>query len=148
MTKSRFQAVDTSRFTRSRTQKREFLLGDEGALPPATPVNPYLGGSARKKWSIFSKSSTFSICPKLHFWAKNTSRGSPEVLGVPGGSPCRTDMDCIEGVKVGKPKIEKRPNLAQNRSKRHFDPENHRSSQSDISDLTHLTLSIRKGPQK
>ena len=39
--------------THSWTQKHKFLLGDEGALPPVTPINPYLGGSERKKWSIF-----------------------------------------------------------------------------------------------
>ena len=53
VTMRQFQGVDTSRFTHSRTQKHKVLLRDEGALPPATPVNLYLGGSARKKWSIF-----------------------------------------------------------------------------------------------
>ena len=47
------QGVDTSRFTHSRTQKHKFLLGDEGTLPPATPVNPYLGGSAQKNGQFF-----------------------------------------------------------------------------------------------
>ena len=53
VTMRQFQGVDTSRFTHSQTQKHKFLLGDEGALPPATPVNPYLGGSARKNGQFF-----------------------------------------------------------------------------------------------
>ena len=53
VTMRQFQGVDTSRFTHSRTQKHKFLLGDKGALPPATLINPYLGGSMRKKWSFF-----------------------------------------------------------------------------------------------
>ena len=55
VTMRQFQGVDTSRFTHSRTQKHKFLLGDEGALPPATPVNPYLGGSACEKNGQFFK---------------------------------------------------------------------------------------------
>ena len=35
-----------------------FGSGGEGALPPTTPVNPYLGGSARKKWATFYTSCT------------------------------------------------------------------------------------------
>ena len=53
VTMRQFQGVDTSRFTHSRTQKHKFLLGDEGALPPATPVNPYLGGEHAKKMVNF-----------------------------------------------------------------------------------------------
>ena len=40
------------------------------------------------------------ICLKLHLKAKNTSGGSPELPEVSGGAPCRTDMDCIEGVNL------------------------------------------------
>ena len=53
VTMRQFQGVDTSRFTHSRTQKHKFLLGDEGVLPPATLVNPYLGGSMRKNGLFF-----------------------------------------------------------------------------------------------
>ena len=53
VTMRQFQGVDTSRFTHSRTQKHKFLLGDEGVLPPATPVNPYLGGVREKNGQFF-----------------------------------------------------------------------------------------------
>ena len=57
---TQFQAVDTLRFTPSKNLKCEILHMDEGALPPATPVNPYLGGRARKKWTTFQIPRTFS----------------------------------------------------------------------------------------
>ena len=107
LTMTSFQAVDTSRFTCSTIQNHEFLHGNEGALPPLTPVNPYLEGRYTKKQSIFSNLSTFPICSKPHFGVKITFGGSPEVPEVPGGAPCRRDMDCIEGVKVGWSKIKK-----------------------------------------
>ena len=50
---TQLQAVDTPRFTRSKILKCEILHMDEGALPPMTPVNPYLGDRARKKWTTF-----------------------------------------------------------------------------------------------
>ena len=81
-----FQAIDTSRFTCPRTQKRQFCAVDEGALPPATPVNPYLGGRRAKKRSIFETLSTFTTCLKLHFYTKSTFRWLPEAPKVPGGS--------------------------------------------------------------
>ena len=43
---TQFPAVDTPRFTDSKNLKCEILHMDEGALPPVTPVNPYLGGRA------------------------------------------------------------------------------------------------------
>ena len=57
---TQFQAVDTPRFTPSKNLKCEILYMDEGALPPATPVNPYLGGRVRKKWTTFQIPGTFS----------------------------------------------------------------------------------------
>ena len=67
VTMRQFQGVDTSRFTHSRTQKHKFLLGDKGVLPPATLVNPYLGGSMRKKWSFFFKLQSLYNLPKNAF---------------------------------------------------------------------------------
>ena len=34
-------------------KKVNFWCVDEGALPPMTPINPYLGGNAWKKWATF-----------------------------------------------------------------------------------------------
>ena len=53
VTMRQFQGVDTSRFTRSWTQKHKCLLGDEGALPPVIPVNPYLGGAHEENGQFF-----------------------------------------------------------------------------------------------
>ena len=66
VTMRQFQGVDTSRFTHSRTQKHKFLLGDEGALPPATPVNPYLGGSAKKMVNFLKLQPLYNL-PKNAF---------------------------------------------------------------------------------
>jgi len=49
--------------------------GDEGALPPATPVNPYLGQNARKKWASFWKPSHIPSFRKPHFWVGNSPWG-------------------------------------------------------------------------
>ena len=57
---TQFQAVDTPRFTPSKNLKCEILHMDEGVLPPATPVNPYLGGRAQKKWTTFQIPRIFS----------------------------------------------------------------------------------------
>ena len=38
----------------------KFFGGDEGALPPVTPINPYLGGRCAKKWTTFKAQSHFS----------------------------------------------------------------------------------------
>ena len=148
LTMTLFQAVDTSRFTCSTIQKREFLPGNEGPLDPSTAFNPYLGGRCTKKWSILLNLSTFPICLKLHFGVKITFGGSPEVPGVPGGAPCRTDMDCIEWVNVGWSKIKSWPKWAENKSKRCFKLENHLSGQTDISSLSTLTLSVPWDPEK
>ena len=42
------------------------------------------------------------ICLKMHLKVKNAFVGSPEPPEVSGGAPCRTDMDCIESVKLEK----------------------------------------------
>ena len=39
----------------------KFFGGDEGALPPVTPINPYLGGRHAKKWATFLKPSHISL---------------------------------------------------------------------------------------
>ena len=57
---TQFQAVDTPRFTCLEILKCEILHMDEGALPPTSPVNSYLGGSAQKKWTTFHNPRTFS----------------------------------------------------------------------------------------
>ena len=59
------------------------------------------------------------ICLKLHLKAKIKTPfgGFPEPPEVSGAAPCQTDIDCIEWVKVGMAKIEKKLKLAQNRSK-------------------------------
>ena len=78
-----FQSVDTSRFTSSRTRQCQFCAVDEGALPPTTPVNPYLGWRARKKWAIFYFLNTITIHLNLHFFTKTTFRGPTESPKVP-----------------------------------------------------------------
>ena len=85
LTMSWFQAVDTSKFTCLRTQKREFLCGDEVALPRATPINPYLGGSVWKKWSIFLSQAPLQFAQNCISGLKNNSRQSPEAPGMPEG---------------------------------------------------------------
>ena len=80
-----FQSLDTFRFTCSQTQQCQFCAVDEGALPPTTPVNPYLGGSAWKKWSFFYFLGTITVHLKLHFYTKMTFRGHPESPKVQGG---------------------------------------------------------------
>ena len=77
----------------------KFWCVGEGALPLATPINPYLGGSAWKKLFFFQNFSTYVICQKLYLKAKITSGESAEPPEVSGGAPCQTDMDCIERVK-------------------------------------------------
>ena len=53
-----------------------------------------------KKKLIFLNFSTFVISLKLHLKARNAFGRSPEPPEVSGGAPCRTDMDCIERVKM------------------------------------------------
>ena len=36
----------------------KFFGGDEGALPPATPIHPYLGGRHAEKWATFYKAQS------------------------------------------------------------------------------------------
>ena len=39
----------------------KFFGGDQGVLPPATPINPYLGGRSTEKWATFLKPSHISL---------------------------------------------------------------------------------------
>ena len=65
---TQFQAVDTPRFTPSKNLKCEILHMDEGALPPATPVNPYLGAGREKNGPLFKSLGPFLvICEICHF---------------------------------------------------------------------------------
>ena len=73
---------------------------DEGALPPMTPVNPYLGGNAWKKWATFYLSVHLCTLWKPHFGAKYGPRGPPRAIYEPGGPGCHRDTYCIERVKV------------------------------------------------
>ena len=61
-----FQSLDTFRFTCSQRQQGQFCAVDEGALPPMTLVNPYLGGSVRKKMVIF-------LFPEHHYSSSKTA---------------------------------------------------------------------------
>ena len=73
---------------------------DEGVLPPMTPINPYLGGNARKKWATFYLSVHLCTLWKPHFGAKYGPRGPPRVIYEPGGPVSHRDTYCIERVKV------------------------------------------------
>ena len=74
---------------------------DEGALPPTTLMNPYLGGNMRsKKWATFYLSVHLCTLWKPHFGAKYGPRGPPRAIYEPGGPGCRRDTYCIERVKV------------------------------------------------
>ena len=73
---------------------------DEGALPPMTPVNPYLGGNVRKKWATFYLSVHLCTLWKPHFGAKYGPRGPSRAIYEPGGPGCRRDTYCIKKVKV------------------------------------------------
>ena len=84
LTMSWFQAVDTSRFTHSQTQKCEFLGRDEGTLPPATPVNPYLWGSAWKKWSNFKSQAPLQFAQNCISGLKTTLGGLLRPQGCQG----------------------------------------------------------------
>ena len=61
-----FHAVDTSRFTCSRTQKRQFHAVDKEELK-------------------FFNLSTFTTCTEMHFWAKISFGGSFGLPNNPGG---------------------------------------------------------------
>ena len=77
----------------------KFCGMDEGALPPMTPVNPYLGGNAWKKWATFYLSVHLCTLWKPHFGAKYGPRGPPRAIYEPGGPGCRRDTYRIERVK-------------------------------------------------
>ena len=80
----------------------KFWCVGEEALPPATPNNPYLEGSMQNQLIFLKNFSIFVICLKLHLKAKNTFGGGGGIswaLRSVGGTPCGTDMDCIDKVK-------------------------------------------------
>ena len=77
-----------------------FGVWTKGALPPTTPINPYLGGNARKKWATFYLSVHLCTLCKPHFGAKYGPRGPPRAIYEPGGPGCHRDTYCIERVKV------------------------------------------------
>ena len=65
---TQFQAVDTPRFTHSKILKCEILHMDKGALPPTTPVNPYLGHRAQKNGPLFKSLGPFLVISEIcHF---------------------------------------------------------------------------------
>ena len=65
---TQFQAVDTPRFTRSTILNCEILHMDEGALPPMTLVNRYLGAGHEKNGPLFKSLGSFLvICEICHF---------------------------------------------------------------------------------
>ena len=70
-----------------------------GALPPMSPVNPYLAGNAWKKWATFYLSVHLCTLWKPHFGAKYGPRGPSRDIYEPGGPGCRRDTYCIERVK-------------------------------------------------
>ena len=49
--------TDTTRDSHSKVKIVKIWCGNEGALPPATPVNPYLGGERAQKMVNFFKAS-------------------------------------------------------------------------------------------
>ena len=73
-----FHAVDTSRFTCSRTQKTSISRSRRGGAAPCDPRKSYLGGRRAKKRSIFLNLSTFTICITMHFYTKITFRWPPK----------------------------------------------------------------------
>ena len=86
---TQFQVVDTPRFTHSMTLKCEILHIDEGALPPTTPINPYLGARAWQKWTTFQIPRTFSS----HLWNTSLFRWFKFTLKPPKIASCITNYD-------------------------------------------------------
>ena len=78
---------------------------DEGVLPPMTPINPYLGGNAWKKWATFYLSVHLCTLCKPHFGAKYGPRGPPRAIYEPGGPGCCRDTYSIERVKRNNRKL-------------------------------------------
>ena len=70
----------------------------KGALPPATPDNPYLG-EGHKNPAACLMPSHFSILMKPHFWAKNDFYGSPEPKYVLGGEGVVETPIVLKGLK-------------------------------------------------
>ena len=60
-------------------KKVNFWCVDEGAVPPMTPVNPYLGGNVQKNGPLFNCQSTYT-----HFGITSLELNMvPEVLLEP-----------------------------------------------------------------
>ena len=60
-----------------------FWCVDEGALPPATPINHYLGGTSKK--SHFLLSTHLCALLKSQFGAKYGTMGPPRAIYEPRG---------------------------------------------------------------
>ena len=92
--------ANTVRDSQLKLEKCQILGYGRGGTAPMTPVNPYLGGNARKKWATFYLSVHLCTLWKPHFGAKYGPRGPPRAIYEPGGPGCRRDTYCIERVKV------------------------------------------------
>ena len=73
----------------------KFWCVGEWALPPATPVNSYLGGMKIKKAHFRKNFGTFVFCLKQHLKAKN----------IFGGGAHLTSQKCQGVYHVGQPWI-------------------------------------------
>ena len=74
---------------------------DEGALPPMTPINPYLGGNVRKKWATFYLSVHLCTLWKAHFGAKYGPRGPPRAIYEPGDQGVTETPIVSKGLRSG-----------------------------------------------
>ena len=59
--------VNTTRDIHSKHEKHQILVCWQGALPPATPIKPYLGGSTRKKANFLKEVQHLCGLPKTAF---------------------------------------------------------------------------------
>ena len=75
----------------------KFFGGEEGALSPVTPVNPYLGGRCTQKWTTFLKPSHISLFRKFSFEI-NIPLGA--ILGASQVSGVWTNPQSIERVNM------------------------------------------------
>ena len=62
--------ANTVRDSQSKVENIKFWCMDKGALPPATPINPYLGANSWKKWATFYMSVHLHTLWMPQFWAK------------------------------------------------------------------------------
>ena len=73
---------------------------DKGALPPVTPINPYLGGNMEKKMSHLLHVCSFTDTLKALSLELNRDPGSLlEPYMSQGGQGVAEDTYCIERVK-------------------------------------------------